>query len=146
MRCMTRREAPNSGVEKKTSTRVPAMPERARVSTPRRSTVAISRRYTGKFRASCPTTSSAARSVDSTNPSVETPSRLSGMQQVRKKNASPAARKNPLSAKKRENAPRMASTGRGSEQAAHQAPVHLDSRARHIGGTPGGQEDDEVGH
>src|SRR5919197_3812078 len=145
MRCMTRREAPNSGVEKKTSTRVPAMPERARVSTPRRSTVAISRRYTGKFRASCPTTSSAARSVDSTNPSVETPSRLSGMQQVRKKNASPAARKNPLSAKKRENAPRMASIASALEQAAHQAPVHLDRRAGHVRRALGGEEHDHAG-
>src|SRR5207248_832976 len=70
---------------------------------------------------------------------------VSGMQQIRKKNASPAARKKPLSAKKRENAPRMASIKRGSEQAAHQASVHLDGRARHVRGTLGGQEDDDVG-
>src|SRR6266702_3944480 len=67
------------------------------------------------------------------------------MQQIRKKNASPAARKKPLSAKKRENAPRMASIGRGSEQAAHQASVHLDRRAGHVRGALGGEEDDDVG-
>src|SRR5438093_6159862 len=67
------------------------------------------------------------------------------MQQMRKKNASPAARKKPLSAKKRENAPRMASINRGSEQTAHQAPVHLDRRAGHVRGALGGQEDDDVG-
>src|SRR5439155_95074 len=145
MRCMTSRDAPKSGVEKKMRTKVPAMPDSARVSTMRRSTPAISRRYTGKLRASWPTTSSAARSVESTKPSVETPSSVSGMQQMRKKNASPAARKNPLSAKKRENAPRMANIDRGSEQAAHQAPVYLDRRARHVGGALGCQEDDHVG-
>src|SRR5438046_9187596 len=67
------------------------------------------------------------------------------MQQIRKKNASPAARKKPLSAKKRENAPRMASIGRGSEQAAHQASVHLDRRAGDVRGALGGEEDDDVG-
>ncbi len=41
---MTSREAPKSGVEKKTRTSVPVMPDRARVSTMRSSTMAISRR------------------------------------------------------------------------------------------------------
>src|SRR2546428_5158906 len=145
MRCMTRRKAPKSGVEKKSRTSMPVTPDSARVSTMWSSTTAISRRETGKLRASWPTTASAARSVDSTKPSEETPSSVSGMQQIRKKNASPAARKKPLSAKKRENAPRMASITRGSEQAAHQASVHLDGRACHVRGTLGGQEDDDVG-
>src|SRR2546428_5927980 len=144
MRCMTRRKAPKSGVEKKSRTSMPVTPDSARVSTMWSSTTAISRRETGKLRASWPTTASAARSVDSTKPSTETPSSVSGMQQIRKKNASPAARKKPLSAKKREKAPRMASIGRGSEQAAHQAPVHLDRRAGHVRRALGGEEDHDV--
>src|SRR2546423_13489396 len=82
-------------------------------------------------------TSCLACSPDSTKPTVETPSRLSGIQQTRKKKARPAARKSPLSAKKRENAPRMASMGR-SEQPAHQAAVHLHRHPRHIRRALGG--------
>src|SRR5688500_6231778 len=135
MRWSTSREAPKSGVEKKMRISVPVTPEAARVSMIRRTTAPISRRYTGKLRVSWPTTSCLASSPESTKPTVETPNRLSGMQQTRKKKASAAARNRPLSAKNRENAPRMASMRAGSEEPAHHAAVHLYRDAGHVGGT-----------
>ena len=52
----------------------------------------------------------AAASLDRTKPSVEAPRSSRGTTQTRKKNARPAARKNPLSARNRENAPRKPRT------------------------------------
>src|SRR5262245_22956931 len=146
MRWITSRVEANSDVENSTRMAVPTSPVTLRVRTIRSKARVSSPLYTGKFRVSWPTTSSAACSVDSTNPTSDTPRRTSGIRQIRKTKASPAERKKPSWEKKREKAPRRPPNTDGpSEQAAHEPAVHLDRHAGHVRRALRGQEDQDVG-